>query len=57
MPIPVLGFPDSYPGKLWLMLGILCGYALVLVVAWRLFAPLRFGKDWWRLWPKLEGES
>jgi ESS family glutamate:Na+ symporter len=56
MPIPVLGFPDSYPGKAWLVLGILCGYALILVVLWRFVAPLRFGRRWWRLWPPLDGE-
>ncbi len=56
MPIPVLGFPDGYPGKALLMLGILGGYALVLIIVWRVVAPLRFGKDWWRLWPKLDGD-
>src|SRR5690606_21641820 len=56
MPIPVLGFPDSYPGKPLLVLGILCGYAVILVVLWRALAPLRFGRQWWRLWPPLDGE-
>ena len=56
MPLPVLGFPDSYPGKALLVLGILAAYALILVVVWRLFAPLRFGRRWWRLWPPLEDE-
>ncbi len=57
MPIAVLGFPDSYPGKVWLMLGILAGYAVSLIVAWRLLAPLRFGRGWWRLWPTLDGDE
>ena len=56
MPLPVLTFPDSYPGKALLVLGILAAYVLILVVFWRLFAPLRFGRRWWRLWPPLEGE-
>ena len=56
MPIPVLGFPDTYPGKALLVLGILCVYALILVVLWRVAAPLRFGRRWWRLWPPLDGE-
>jgi ESS family glutamate:Na+ symporter len=56
MPIPVLGFPDNYPGKALLVLGILCVYALILVVLWRVAAPLRFGRRWWRLWPPLDGE-
>jgi ESS family glutamate:Na+ symporter len=56
MPMPVLTFPDSYPGKAWLVLGILCVYTLIVVVLWRLAAPLRFGKRWWRLWPSLEEE-
>lgn len=56
MPIPVLGFPDNYPGKALLVLGILCAYALIMVVLWRVAAPLRFGRRWWRLWPPLDGE-
>lgn len=56
MPIPVLGFPDNYPGKALLVLGILVGYALILVVLWRVLAPLRFGRQWWRLWPPNDGE-
>jgi glutamate:Na+ symporter, ESS family len=56
MPIPVLGFPDSYPGKSLLVLGLLAGYVVVLVVIWRILAPLRFGRQWWRLWPPLDGE-
>lgn len=50
MPIPVLGYPGEYPGKALLVLGLLAGYAVVVVVAWRLLAPLRFGKRWWRVW-------
>lgn len=56
MPIPVLGFPDSFPNKALLVLGLLGVYALILVVLWRVAAPLRFGRRWWRLWPPLDGE-
>ncbi|MFO7563214.1 MAG: hypothetical protein R6X02_11270 [Enhygromyxa sp.] len=56
MPIPVLGFPGTYPGKALLVVGILCAYAVLLVVLWRAVAPLRFGRRWWRLWPPLDGE-
>jgi hypothetical protein len=54
MPMPVLAFQDAYPEKTWLVLGILCVYTLALIVLWRVMAPLRFGKRWWKLWPSLE---
>jgi len=61
MPIPVLGFPDTYPGKALVVLAILGGYAAIVVLAWRRLAPLRFraspGGSWWRLWPALEGDA
>jgi glutamate:Na+ symporter, ESS family len=50
MPIPVLGFPGEYPGKTLLVLGLLLGYAALLLLAWRFLGPLRFGGRWWRLW-------
>jgi ESS family glutamate:Na+ symporter len=49
--VPVTSFPADYPGKLFVVLGILLAYALVLVLLWRFVAPLRFGKTPWKLWP------
>lgn len=48
--VPVRNFPSDYPGKLFVVLGILLIYAVVLVISWRLAAPLRFGKSPWKLW-------
>jgi ESS family glutamate:Na+ symporter len=52
MSFVVNDFPESYPKAPLIMLGGLFAYAAVLVALWRVFAPLRFGKAWWRLWPK-----
>lgn len=49
--VPVTNFPADYPGKLFVVLGLLLAYALVLVLLWRFVAPLRFGKTPWKLWP------
>jgi ESS family glutamate:Na+ symporter len=48
--VPVSNFPDDYPGKVFVMLGILLVYAIALVILWRLAAPLRIGKAPWKLW-------
>jgi ESS family glutamate:Na+ symporter len=48
--MPVSGFPGDYPGKALLVLGLLIAYALGLLVIWRVFAPLRFGRAPWKLW-------
>ncbi|MCA9682197.1 MAG: hypothetical protein KC457_08380 [Myxococcales bacterium] len=52
MPLPILGFPGDYPGKALMVLGILLGYAVVLVVMWRLLTPFRFLRPLWKLWPE-----
>jgi ESS family glutamate:Na+ symporter len=49
--VPVTNFPADYPGKLFVVLGLLLAYMLVLVLLWRFVAPLRFGKTPWKLWP------
>lgn len=49
--VPVSNFPDDYPGTVFVMLGILLIYAVALVIAWRVAAPLRFGKAPLKLWP------
>jgi ESS family glutamate:Na+ symporter len=48
--VPVSNFPGDYPGKVFVMLGILLIYAVALVILWRIAAPLRFGKAPWKLW-------
>ena len=48
--VPVSNFPDDYPGKVFVMLGVLLIYAVALVISWRVAAPLRFGKAPWKLW-------
>jgi ESS family glutamate:Na+ symporter len=49
--IPVGKFPADYPGAALMVLGMLFAYAVILVLAWRFLAPLRFGKTPWKLWP------
>lgn len=48
--MPISGFPGDYPGKAWMVLGILIAYVIVLTAAWRFLAPLRFGRRPWTLW-------
>jgi ESS family glutamate:Na+ symporter len=48
--MPVRNFPDDYPGKVFVLLGILLVYAVALVISWRVAAPLRIGKVPWKLW-------
>ncbi|PRP96201.1 hypothetical protein [Enhygromyxa salina] len=49
--IPVSEFPADYPGTALTVLGMLVGYAAILLLAWRFMAPLRFGETPWKLWP------
>lgn len=52
--IPVKGFPGDYPGSSWMVMGIMLGYMIAMIVAWRLLTPLRLGKTPFRFWPELE---
>lgn len=42
LPMPVFGWPDTFPGRVWLSLGLLVGYWVLLTGAWRLLGPIRF---------------
>jgi glutamate:Na+ symporter, ESS family len=55
--IPVGEFPADYPGTALMVLGMLFAYAVILVLAWRFLAPLRFGKTWWKAWPSFDGDD
>ena len=44
MPMPVTGWPDTFPGTTWMALGACLAYAVVLLVLWRCFGGLRFRK-------------
>ena len=57
MPLPILGFPGNYPGKAFMLLGILVAYIVALTIAWRLFAPLRLVGSPLVLWPEPEGAA
>ncbi|KIG18073.1 Sodium/glutamate symporter [Enhygromyxa salina] len=54
--IPVGTFPADYPGTALSVLGMLFAYAVILVLAWRFLAPLRFGKTPWKLWSTADGD-
>ena len=48
--MPVTAFPSDYPGKAIMVMGLLLGYAAVIVVIWRVVGPLRVGRTPWKLW-------
>ncbi len=54
LPMPVFGWPESYPTAVVTALGLLCGYTVVLGVGWRLLGPLRFVGSPLALWPRAD---
>jgi len=54
LPIPVGAWPDGFPGAVWLAVGILGVYLLLLLVGWWRLGPLRFERPLSRLWPERE---
>lgn len=52
LPMPVLGWPESYPGAVWRTVGGLVVYLVVIGLLWRRLAPLRLLRPWGALWPE-----
>lgn len=52
LPMPVLGWPASFPSAVWTTVGLLSAYLVVLGIAWRLLGPLRMVGSPWALWPR-----
>lgn len=51
LPMPVTGWPESHPNQSWMTIGGLLAYAVVLLVLWRVFGPLRALQPLWSPWP------
>ena len=52
IPLPVNGWPDSYPSAVWLTAGICLVYGAVVLVAWRFFGAFRGMGSPLSLWPR-----
>lgn len=51
IPIAVTGYPGTYPGSVFVSVGILVAYAALLLVGWRFIGPLRVLRPLHHLWP------
>jgi len=51
VPMPVVGWPASFPGAVLVAMGISVAWATILLVGWRLAGPLRFTRPLTALWP------
>lgn len=56
MPLPVVGWPETYPMGIYKALGLMVVYGVALFVIWRKVGPLRFGKLA-KLWPTGSGNK
>ena len=52
LPMPVFGWPESYPSAVWTTVALLLAYMAVLAVVWRLIGPLRMVGSPFELWPR-----
>lgn len=52
LPMPVFGWPESFPSAVWTTVGLLLAYMALLAVLWRLLGPLRSVGSPLALWPK-----
>jgi glutamate:Na+ symporter, ESS family len=51
LPMPVLGWPGSFPGAVWTTVGLLLAYIVVLAIAWRILGPIRSVGRALQIWP------
>ena len=51
LPMPVSGWPESFPARVWQTVGGMTAYIVVLGVFWWLVGPLRFLRPFRSLWP------
>lgn len=52
LPMPVFGWPESFPSAVWTTVALLIAYMGLLAVLWRLFGPLRMVGSPFTLWPQ-----
>jgi ESS family glutamate:Na+ symporter len=51
IPFAVVGWPETYPTRVFILMGILLAYGSLLVVVWRKTTDFRFTRPLHRLWP------
>ncbi len=51
LPMPVFGWPESFPSAVWTTVALLIAYMGLLAVLWRLLGPLRMVGSPFTLWP------
>ncbi|MEC8425143.1 MAG: hypothetical protein VX000_15265, partial [Myxococcota bacterium] len=51
LPMPVFGWPESFPAAVWTTIGLLLGYMAILAVLWRVLGPLRMVGSPLSIWP------
>lgn len=52
LPMPVMGWPESFPGAVWKALALVFAYTAFLVVVWNRIGALRFDGPLFSLWPR-----
>ena len=52
LPMPVFGWPESFPTAVWQTVGLLLAYMVLLGVLWRFIGPLRMVGSPLSLWPR-----
>ena len=51
LPMPIAGFPESFPDALLLTLGVLVVYLGALFAGWTFLGPLKWTRPLWHPWP------
>ncbi len=52
LPMPVMGWPESFPAAVWKALGILAAYTGTLIFVWHRIGGLEFSRPLLSLWPE-----
>ncbi len=51
LPVPVMGWPESFPGAVWKALAMVTAYTALLVFVWHRIGALDLRRPWTSLWP------
>lgn len=54
IPFAVVGWPETYPTRVFKLMGLLSAYSFALVLIWRKTTSFRFSRPWLSPWPKDE---
>lgn len=52
IPFAVVGWPETYPSRVFILMGVLAAYAVVLVIIWRKTTHFRFTRPLLSPWPE-----